>query len=158
MQWIENVFDPAVSEGLIAKIEGLSPVAVPLWGRMNVAQMLAHCNVTYELVFENNHKRPNALKRLLLVGFVKKAVVSEKPYKKNGPTAPEFKVADSRDFALEQERLIAYIRRTQVLGKAHFDGLESHSFGVLTAVEWNNMFYKHLEHHLAQFGAIKRTL
>ena len=50
-------------------------------------------------------------------------------------------------------RLIDYINRTQQLGENHFDGKESHSFGPLTKTEWNNMFYKHLDHHLAQFGA-----
>jgi len=38
------------------------------------------------------------------------------------------------------------------LGEAHFDKKESHSFGVLTKGEWDTMFYKHLDHHLGQFG------
>ena len=32
------------------------------------------------------------------------------------------------------------------------DGKESFSFGKLKAQEWNNMFAKHLNHHLEQFG------
>jgi ectoine hydroxylase-related dioxygenase (phytanoyl-CoA dioxygenase family) len=52
----------------------------------------------------------------------------------------------------EKERLIGFIRQVQALGAQHFDGKESHSFGVLNSKEWNNMFYKHLNHHLEQFG------
>jgi SRSO17 transposase len=48
--------------------------------------------------------------------------------------------------------LKAYIIKTQELGATHFEGKESHSFGTLTSTEWNNMFYKHLDHHLGQFG------
>ena len=45
-----------------------------------------------------------------------------------------------------------FIVKTQFLGASHFEGKESHSFGNLTSSEWNNMFYKHLNHHLEQFG------
>ncbi len=44
------------------------------------------------------------------------------------------------------------MNKTQQLGENHFDGKESHSFGALNSKEWNNMFVKHLEHHLKQFG------
>jgi len=48
--------------------------------------------------------------------------------------------------------LIDYIEKTQQLGETHFDNKESHSFGRLTETEWNIMMYKHLNHHLNQFG------
>ena len=114
--------------------------------------MLAHCNVTYELVYDNKHPRPNALKRFFIKAFVKNVVVSEKPYKKSIPTAPIFLVGDDKDFEVEKSRLIDYLRRTQELGENYFNGRESLSFGRLNKQEWSNMFYKHLDHHLNQFG------
>jgi len=47
--------------------------------------------------------------------------------------------------------LIAYIKKVQELGEEYFEGKESHSFGPLTCKEWNNMFFKHIDHHLNQF-------
>jgi hypothetical protein len=44
------------------------------------------------------------------------------------------------------------MKKTQGLGEAHFDGKDSHSFGNLSKSQWNTMFYKHLDHHLTQFG------
>jgi hypothetical protein len=38
------------------------------------------------------------------------------------------------------------------MGADAFEGKESNSFGKLTASEWNIMMYKHLDHHLTQFG------
>jgi hypothetical protein len=38
------------------------------------------------------------------------------------------------------------------LGEGYFNGLTSNSFGKLSTIEWNNLFYKHLDHHLRQFG------
>lgn len=149
---MKNAFNLQDTEEFIGRIHHLKPDSQPLWGKMTVGQMLAHCNVTYEMAYENIHPKPNALTRFFLKLFVKNMVVSEKPYKKNMRTAPAFLMRDSKDFESEKERLIAYLKKTQQLGETHFDGRESLSFGPLTKVEWNNMFSKHLDHHLTQFG------
>ena len=149
---MKNIFTREIAGGIIDRIDRLESDTKPLWGKMSVGQMLAHCNVTYEMVYENKHPKPNTFKRFLLKLFVKKIVVSEKPYKKNSRTAPEFLIREDKNFEIEKVRLTSYIKKTQELGETHFDGKESHSFGVLTKTEWNNMFYKHLDHHLTQFG------
>ncbi|HYG40616.1 MAG TPA: DUF1569 domain-containing protein [Cytophagales bacterium] len=149
---MKNIFKPEITEEVLNRINQLTPNSKPLWGKMTVSQMLAHCNVTYELVYDNKHKKPNALLKLILKAFVKNAVVSEKPYKHNSQTAPVFLVKDDKDFDTEKKRLNDYLLRTQQLGEAYFDNKESHSFGKLNKTEWNNMFYKHLDHHLRQFG------
>lgn len=120
---------------------------------MTVDQMLAHCNVTYELIYDNKIPKPSGFKKWMLKAFVKNIVISEKPYKRNSRTAPEFLITNKKDFEKEKDRLISYIRKTQELGSKYFDNKENHSFGKLTKTEWNNMFYKHLDHHLNQFGA-----
>jgi hypothetical protein len=149
---MNNVFEATVNTAIIERINKLTPSTQAKWGKMSVDQMLAHCNVTYEMVYENKHPKPGAFKRFLLKSFVKPLVVTEKEYKKNSQTAPEFKIVDTRNFENEKSRLIAFVTKTQQLGASHFEGLESHSFGKLNATEWNNMFYKHLDHHLSQFG------
>jgi hypothetical protein len=149
---MKNIFSEPVAREVIARINQLTPTTKPIWGKMNVEQMLAHCCVSYEYVYDDKYRKPSGLTRLLLKLFVKNAVVSEKPYKKNTPTGPDFLIKDSRNFENEKKRLIDYITRTQQLGASHFDGKESHSFGPLTVEEWNNMFYKHVDHHLSQFG------
>lgn len=150
---MKDIFDPAVTEELIGRVMALTPGSRPLWGKMDVGRMLAHVNVSYKMVYEDKHKRPGPLLRLILRTFVKRGVVGEKPYPKGAPTAPAFKIAEARDFDRERDRLVAYLRRTQELGGDHFDGKESHSFGPLTRAEWSNLFHKHLDHHLRQFGA-----
>src|SRR5690606_1235696 len=128
------------------------PDTVPQWGKMDVAQMLAHCCVSYEFVYDNNHPPLPAFKKLLLKWFVKNTVVGEKPYKKNSPTAPEFLIKGHKDFDTEKQRLLDSIPRTHALGAAYVDRKAYRSFGKLPVQEWNNMFYKHLDHHLIQFG------
>lgn len=149
---LPNIFEKEVSENVIQRINQLTPDSQPLWGKMSVSQMLAHCNVTYEMVYEDKHPKPNFLMKLILKSFVKETVTGEKPYKRNSQTAPAFLIKSERDFETEKTRLIHYITRTQGLGEAYFDHKASHSFGELNKTEWSNMFYKHLDHHLTQFG------
>lgn len=149
---MKNIFEAKETEIVIDRINKLSPTTRPLWGKMSTDQMLAHCNVTYEMAFEDKHSKPNGFTKFMLKLFVKSTVVSEKPYKKNSRTAPQFLITNAKNFVEEKARLTDYLNKTQSLGEAHFDGKESHSFGKLTKQEWNNMFYKHLDHHLSQFG------
>ena len=149
---MKNVFDPAVTAELIHRIEQLNPQSPALWGKMSVDQMLAHCNVAYEMAFTDKHPKANPVMRFLLKNFVKKGVVNEVPYKKNLPTAPAFRIKNKKNFAEEKGRLIAFLEQTLAAGETGFEGKESPSFGPMTAKEWNNLLYKHLDHHLNQFG------
>lgn len=150
---MENIFDAATVRQYIGRINALSRDAAPLWGVMNPAQVLAHMNVTYELVYEpQKHKKAGIIAKFFMKNFVKPKVVGELPYPKNSPTGPMFRVSAEQDFELEKKRLIGFLQKTQQLGETAFDGKESHSFGKLKATEWNNMFAKHLNHHLSQFG------
>ena len=149
---MKNIFNKEITEEIIGRINNLSNNSTPNWGKMSVSQMLAHCCVTYEMVFTDKHLKPNFFTKFILKTFVKKIVVSEKAYDKNGRTAPQFLISDEKEFESEKKRLIDFIIKTQELGEAYFDGKESHSFGKLSKTEWNNMFYKHLDHHLTQFG------
>ncbi len=149
---MKNVFDPAVTAELIHRIEKLSPESPALWGKMSVDQMLAHCCVAYEMAFTDKHSKANPVMRFLLKTFVKAGVVNEVPYKKNLPTSPAFRIKNEKNFAEEKARLIAFVEQTGAAGEAEFEGKESPSFGPMTAKEWNNLLYKHLDHHLTQFG------
>lgn len=147
-----NIFATETVKSLTDRINRLSNTTKPSWGKMNVAQMLAHCNVTYEICIDDAHPHPNAFFRFILKNFVKNTVVGEAPYKKNSRTAPVFLVAAEQDFDKQKKRLIDYLNKTHELGEQHFDGKVNPGFGKLSKTEWNILFYKHLDHHLTQFG------
>jgi Protein of unknown function (DUF1569) len=150
---LPNIFSKDVNDDLIARINKLTKDTKPQWGKMNVAQMLAHCCVTYQYVYEpQTFKKPNFVMQWVLRTFVKPGVVNEVPYKHNIRTGPDFIIADVRDFEKEKSRLIHFLKMSQQDGEQFFEGKESFSFGPLKVADWNNMFYKHLDHHLTQFG------
>ena len=150
---MQNIFDAKDTQLYIDRINELTPSSQRKWGKMNVSQMLAHLNVAYSMIFEpEKHKKPGAIAKFILKSFVKPKVVSDKSYPRDSPTAPQFLIANRRNFIEEKKRLIGYIQKTQQLGADAFEGKDSFSFGKLTSQEWNNMFAKHLNHHLSQFG------
>ena len=149
---MQNIFNQADKEALINRINQLTPTTRPQWGKMNVAQMLAHCNLApFGQIYKGTQEKSNALMRLFLRLVVKPVAAGDKPYKKNSPTGPGLKVTTEKDFAEEKQRLMEYINKTHELGAEYFLDKES-PFGKLTKTEWTNLFYKHLNHHLTQFG------
>jgi len=149
---MKNIFDPKITDELIARVHALNPATPALWGKMTVDQMLAHSIVAYDMAYTDKYPKPNAFMRFILKTFVKNGVVNETPYPKNSRTAPAFIISDRRNFEKEKSQLISYLEQTRDLGSSHFEGKESLSFGPMSAGEWNNLFYKHLDHHLTQFG------
>lgn len=147
-----SIFDPATTEAMLNRLEGISADTTPQWGKMNAGQMLAHLNVAYDIT---NGKLPvsyNPFMRLMLKMFVKKIVVGSKPYAKNGQTAPVFIIEGDRDFATEKAKLIANMKAIEAEGAAAYEGRVSPSFGKMSSQEWSNQFWKHMDHHFTQFG------
>ncbi|MFY0672336.1 MAG: DUF1569 domain-containing protein [Bacteroidia bacterium] len=149
---MKDLFSIEVTAETIHRIEQLKSNSQPLWGKMNAAQMLAHCCVSFEMVYTNKFPKPGAIKKFFLRLIVKNSVTNEQPYPKSSRTAPEFLVAEKQDFNRQQERLIAFIKKVQNEGRKAHEGKEYPNFGKLSANEWNNLYYKHLDHHLTQFG------
>ena len=148
-----NIFEKTIAEHTIARINQLTASSTAHWGKMDVSQMLAHCSVTYEMIYDTHHVAPNFFVKFMLKALLKKRLVdATTPYKRNSGTAPAFIIKSEKNFEVEKKRLVDFIARTQSLGAHHFDGKASLSFGNLTSTEWNNLFYKHLDHHLMQFG------
>lgn len=148
---LPDCFDPKETEALLARIAALSPESSPLWGKMDAAQMLAHCCIPYEQVQGQRGAGP-LLARLAGRYLFKGSVVGEQPFRRNLPTPRSFLVADAREFEKELGRLVACIRAVHGQGAVAFEGRAHVTFGPLSARQWSNLMWKHLDHHLRQFG------
>ena len=70
----------------------------------------------------------------------------------SSPTDPSFVVTDERDFERERARLTGLVARFCERGPAQA-GKQLHSFlGRMSGDDWGTLMYKHLDHHLRQFG------
>lgn len=147
---VKNLFDPLVKQDLIQRINNLSPQSQPLWGKMNVAQMLAHLHLVVNVALGKHYPKGNFLLRLIGPLF-KSKLWDNKPYKHNLPTDPTFiMTGNEKDFEKEKQALlevIAGFNEQNIVSEKH------PVFGKMTRENWSKAIWKHIDHHLKQFGA-----
>ena len=117
---LPSLYSPADAETMRARVAGLKPDAQAQWGKMQVAQMLAHCQVPLQTALGEVTMKRTLIGRLF-GGLAKKSLVSEKPFGKGLPTDPRFRVKDPRDFGTERARLLGLFDRF-VAGEDQADG------------------------------------
>jgi len=149
---MDTVFDGAVRDLLLGRIESLRPGSPRAWGTMDAAQMMSHCALALEAATGDAVLHSNLMARLIGPLF-KGRMVGPEPFSKGSPTHPMLVTKGPCDFDRERARLVAVVR------KFHDAGPESaakyrHAFVQrLTGDEWGRLQFKHLDHHLRQFGA-----
>lgn len=148
---MKNLFQPEALEEIKQRIDKLQPNSKHLWGKMEVAQMLAHCTVSLE-VATGQKTPPRIFIGRILAPFIKSAFTNDKPLRKNTPTDKSFLVIDQRNFEKEKAKLIEIINQFSAGGPEKVTSHPHSFFGKLTPIEWSTGMYKHLDHHLRQFG------
>jgi uncharacterized protein DUF1569 len=145
-------FDAARVEEVKQRIAQLRPDSERRWGTMNAPQMVAHCSAGLELALGD--RRPPRLFFGSILGWVIKplALGNDKPMRRNSPTVEGLVVSDDRDLGIERERLYGLIDRFTAAGPTGCTTHPHSFFGRLTREEWAILMYKHLDHHLRQFG------
>ncbi len=145
---MKTLFDPVSYQEIKTRIQALTPESTPAWGKMDVGQMLTHCQFPLKVALSDKPRKRTWNPLPLLF---KKSLYSDKPWRKNLPTAPIAKITDARDLDEERDRLLSmidafYEKRDQKKWEPH------PMFGNFTPEQWGKLEYKHLDHHLVQFG------
>ena len=146
---VKNLFDTNVKQDIISRLNKLKPQSQQVWGKMNVAQMLAHLQVPMGVALGTHTVKGNWLMKLILP-FFKKNLYDEKPWKRGLPTDKTFVMTgQSKDFEKEKNTLLDMLHRfteTNMVNEKH------PVFGKLTKEQWSKATWKHIDHHLQQFG------
>ena len=147
---MRNLFEPEAVQEVMTRIEQLKPSSQRRWGKMDVAQMMAHCSVAMEMASGRFVAKRTLLGRII-GPRIRHVLTNDNPFPRNSPTAKELKVR-SADFAHEQERLKQCVRQFHEGGESGCTKQAHPFFGKITPLEWSTGMYKHLDHHLKQFG------
>lgn len=150
---MKNLYEAATVATVKERVAHLRPDSQRLWGKMNVAQAVAHCSLGLEWAVGDSFPPRMFLGRIM--GWIVKpmALGNENPMRRNSPTAKSLVVADERDLETERQRLYGLIDRFVAGGPARCTKHPHSFFGRLKPEEWAELLYKHLDHHLRQFGA-----
>lgn len=148
---MKTLFNPADRDALSRRFAALEPGAQRQWGRMEPSQMLRHCAIALEDALGTRPVKQVFLGKLV-TPFIRSQVFGDKPFGRNSPTDPTYVVSGSPDFEAELSRLATLIDRMVQRGPAKTEGLVHPFFGRLSGDKWGHLVYKHLDHHLRQFG------
>jgi len=112
--------------------------------------MLAHCADALRMAYGEVNCESKRIP-IAQLGMVKWLVLNVMPFPKGAPTAPELLARAPAPWEEERENLTALIHRfSEESTRASWP---SHPvFGKLTGKEWGQLGWKHLDHHLGQFG------
>lgn len=148
---MKNIYNKLNTAEILNRIENLSPNSKPQWGTMNVAQMLAHCSAFQDIALGNSFPPRYWLGRLI-GRFVNSIFYNDKPVPHNMSTIPTILILVERDFMTEKEKLKQKILTFQSNGPEKCSSHPHPFFGKFTPEQWGTGIYKHLDHHLRQFG------
>lgn len=147
---MKTIFDLSAAKEILGRIDQLKQDVQPGWGRMNAAQMLAHCS-SFQDIATGKSRSSRSLLGILVGKFAKPIFYNDKPLPRNMSTIPSMMIMDTREYEVEKEKLKQNILTLQREGLKN--GAVPHPFfGRLTSEEWGKGIYKHLDHHLKQFG------
>jgi hypothetical protein len=148
---MKSIFDPADISDLRDRMTRLKPDSRAEWGKMNVGQMLAHVQAPLQVAL-GELKLKRSMAGRLFGSIARKRLAGDQPFGRNLPTDNAFVVSDAREVERERTAVLALLQRLLKIGKEGLSTEPHPFFGKLTPQEWDNLMWKHLDHHLRQFG------
>ncbi len=145
---MKSLFNEVTKNEIIDRINNLSYKDQAKWGKMNVSQMLFHCQYLLKIALQEDNLdlRPN----IFAILFFKKSLYNDRPWRKNLPTHSKLKVMYPKVFETEKRSLLSLI---ETIYHKKEDPWGKHPiFGKFSSEQWGKLQYKHLDHHLRQFG------
>lgn len=145
---MNSIFDKTNYEELVNRISKLNSSSTPVWGKMNVGEMLHHLNLAMEAPLGKikTNGKPNFFMKIF-----KSVLYNDKVFGKGDPTPKDFKVQGNYSFASEKEKCFSNLK--EIFSKGVRGEYQPHVFfGKITNEQWGMHFYKHTDHHLKQFG------
>ena len=147
---MKSIWETAAQRELSDRLSTLSANHRALWGKMSAQQMI--CNLTKSLRMALG-ELPAASKNLpLRYPPLKQLVIYIAPFPKSAPTAPELVItATPNEWAADVRTLTTVMDRFAARGPTG-PWPDHPAFGRLSPRAWGVLVYRHMDHHLRQFG------
>ena len=146
---MKTLFEESARGAILSRLDSVTADSRPRWGKMNAERMLTHLVEAMRMAIGELATKPKRLPtrfpplRQLFVYWL--------PWPKGLPTAPELRPSNSRtieESKRELTRLIAdFSTRT-----AQKKWPDHPAIGNLRCRGWGVLVWRHLDHHLRQFG------
>ncbi|MFN8310778.1 MAG: DUF1569 domain-containing protein [Chitinophagales bacterium] len=148
---MKSIFDASTQNEIIGRIKSLNASNRALWGNMQLQEMVEHCSRCDDMYLGNIQIPRVFIGRIIGPFLLNKVIQNDAPFTKNTPTSPALKAsAVSGDLETQKQQWIARIEA--------YNNFSNHDFihpffGRMNKEQVGYVSYKHLDHHLRQFGA-----
>jgi hypothetical protein len=120
------------------------------WGRFTAPKMVCHLADSLKMAMGDLKVAPKALP--IRYPPLKQFIVYLAPFPKGMPTAPELLAREPREWAADVADLQALLDRA-ASARTTDTWPEHPAFGKLSTRGWGVLIFRHMDHHLKQFGA-----
>lgn len=148
---MKSLFNKEDVSEIFLRIEKLTPSTQRQWGKMNISQMLAHCNIALQTAMGKHFVKRHLIGKLI-GSFFKKSAFSDKEWSIGSPTDKSYIFPPDLNFNEQKTKLLNTLNEFHSGGPAKATTRPHAFFGKFTQDEWGVFEWKHLDHHLKQFG------
>lgn len=149
---MKSLFNANDVQELVTRINKVTPESKPIWGKMNAAQLMAHCTAPLRMAHGEIKGKRGLISFLFGKSSKKKFTQAHVEFPKNLPTDPNFIFPNAMQFDAEKQKLIDKLNDFCKKGPNGISKDPHSFFGPMSPEEWDIIQYKHLDHHLKQFG------
>jgi hypothetical protein len=142
-------FNAGDRESILSRLAQLSPDARPKWGKLDAPRMVTHVTDAVRASLGELALRPISSP----IGYwpINVLVMFYLPWPKSAPTAPELLDRSPAAWADELVTLRATLDRF-IARDVNGEWTRHVAFGSISGQQWGRLTYRHLDHHLTQFG------
>ena len=120
------------------------------WGRFTAPKMVCHLADSLKMAMGDLKVSPKHLP--IRYPPLKQLIIYVAPFPKSAPTAPELLAREPKAWVNDVEEVQSLLARAG--SSRTTDSWPEHpAFGKLSKRAWGVLIYRHMDHHLKQFGA-----
>lgn len=149
----KSLHNPVYFEEIIKRISELSENSHAKWGRMDVCQMMKHCNYVLQVPLKKIQlPKINIFFRMIGILTKQEMQIFNNGIPRNMPTFQKLIINFECDFDEEKANLLKTLEEYMVNFKNKNLPDQHVLFGKMEEKDWGFLEYKHLDHHLKQFS------
>jgi len=147
---MKTMWDAANAQDIRERVARLTPERPRQWGRMSVQQMVCHLSESLKMAIGELDVAPKRLP--IRYTPLKQLIIYVAPFPKNAPTAPELTIAATPHSWADDLSTLRQLIDRFASHPADARWPEHPAFGRLSRRAWGVLAYRHMDHHLRQFG------
>ncbi len=149
---MKNIFEQQTVNELTARINNLSGNEQAQWGKMNLYQMLVHCADNEEMMTLVRNFKPVWIGKIFGKMSLKANIKNDNPLKPNSPTHPDLKPTGVGNIEEQKQRWINTLAQYPTKTEEDYANFKHPFYGKMNTDQISRWVYKHVDHHLTQFG------